>query len=268
MRSLEEPRGAFSVLRAHVPQTTMRRKSRAPPPGAPREPRGVKAKFRGASLASNAPSVTSHPLIGFTTLPHPAVEHGMVCRTTCRRRELQCCGSAADLARPGKQFLPISQCISLNLSHITAHQQFARIQQTVDNQYFIGRVSRNWSCSRVRRCGVANTSEEPQLMTPGLRTITAFEVRPQQKSTKPTREETKACFHSRNSTGLRWFLSDLQIASCCTESNATHTSASHSLLFRDMSLYVIRWSVVRNVFPESCPVGTLVPIKHGVKPVV
>ena len=35
MRSLEERRDTFSALRAHVPQTTMRRKRRAPPLGGP-----------------------------------------------------------------------------------------------------------------------------------------------------------------------------------------------------------------------------------------
>ena len=45
---------------------------------------------------------------------------------------------------------------------------------------------------------------------------------------------------------IEWFLSDLW----------------------DVSLYVIRWSVVRNVFSESCLVGTLVPIYHGVTLVV
>ena len=50
-------------------------------------------------------------------------------------------------------------------------------------------------------------------------------------------------------------LGDLQIVSCCIESNAflksiaaTHMSVSHSLLFWEMSLYVIKWCVVWNVF--------------------
>ena len=74
-------------------------------------------------LLSNTPSATNHPLIGFTTLPRPAIEHGMVCRTARRRRELQCFGSTSDLARPGQL---------LNSSHVTKDQRFVGIQQTVD----------------------------------------------------------------------------------------------------------------------------------------
>ena len=36
---------------------------------------------------------------------------------------------------------------------------------------------------------MANTSDEPQLMTPGLRTNTAFDVRPQQRSSDKPCEE-------------------------------------------------------------------------------
>ena len=54
---------------------------------------------------------------------------------------------------------------------------------------------------------------------------------------------------------IDWFLRNLQIASCCTESSAflmsiaaTLMSVSHSLLLWDMSLYVIRWSGCLELF--------------------
>ena len=54
---------------------------------------------------------------------------------------------------------------------------------------------------------------------------------------------------------IDWFLRDLQIASCCTESSAflmsiaaTLMSVSHSLLLWDMSLYVKRWSGCLELF--------------------
>ena len=72
-----------------------------------------------------------------------------------------------------------------------------------------------------------------------------------------------------------WFLTVHRIATCCIESDAilksiaaTHMSVHHALLFWAMSLYVTRWSVVWNLFSESCLVGVLVLMESDVKPIV
>ena len=46
-----------------------------------------------------------------------------------------------------------------------------------------------------------------------------------------------------------------------------HVSVLHSVLFWDMSLYVVMWPVFQNVFSDSCLIGTLLPIKQGALPV-
>ena len=72
-------------------------------------------------------------------LPPPAVEYGMVCRIPCRWRELQCFGSAAGSCTSKKTVLPrthLPQFVARHRAPTTAHQHFARIQQTVDQPTF------------------------------------------------------------------------------------------------------------------------------------